>query len=406
MKERVVITGYDVMCSLGNGKKEVRDALRKQEVPLKKYGVVNEIKEFENTFVGRVMWGNDGLESYIGEDKSESMVRKTFNGALEDAGLDRQALEMESERVSMSLATSIMGAEHTIMYKKTGDVRYVGLSKQFGMRLAKEFRVGGEIYTTSSACASGSAAAGIAFDLVQSGRADVVICCGTDQISAISLYGFQTLGSMTEGKGKPFDKERDGINIGEGSACFVFESLTHAQARNAKIHAEVIGVGLSNDAWHITSPAPDGRGAIESMKMALKEGFGSLDELGKYNIYVNAHGTSTKANDEMELKAIRHVFENADSKCMVSSTKSLTGHCLGAAGSIELALGLLMGEDRVVYPTCNSNTDLDDNYNLNKRITPDYEPEFLLSNSFAFGGNDATILVKLNDFRINKRGAE
>lgn len=398
MKERVVITGYDVMCSLGTNKSEVREGLKKQEVPLSKYGIVNEIKEFEDTYVGRVKWGNDGLDSCFAEDRSEAMLQKTFKGALEDSGLDLHSENIIPERVSMSLATSIMGAEHTIMYKKTGDIRYVGLSKQFGMRLAKSFGVGGEIYTTSSACASGTAAVGIAFDLIQSGRADVVVCCGTDQISAISLYGFQTLGSMTDGKGKPFDKERNGINIGEGSACFIFESLTHAKAREATIHAEVMGVGLSNDAWHITSPAPDGRGAIESMKMSLKEGFGSLDKLDQYRIYVNAHGTSTVANDEMELKAIRQVFENADSKCMVSSTKSLTGHCLGAAGSIELALGMLMGEEKVVYHTANSNTDLDDNYNLNKRITPDYEPEYLLSNSFAFGGNDATILVRINNF--------
>ena len=205
---------------------------------------------------------------------------------------------------------------------------------------------------------------------------------------------------MTNGKGKPFDKERDGINIGEGSACFIFESLSHACARNANIRAEVLGFGLSNDAWHITSPAPDGRGAIESMKMALQEGFGNLEKINKWNIYVNAHGTSTKANDDMELKAIRHVFENVDSNCMVNSTKSLTGHCLGAAGSIELALGIIMGEEKIVYPTCNSNTDLDDDYNLNERINLESEPEILLSNSFAFGGNDASILVRLNNIQI------
>lgn len=399
MNERVVITGYDVMCSLGNNKEEVREGLQKQEVPLMKYGKIADIDEFKNIYVGRVKWGNDRIGSYTDEDKSEKMLNKTFRGALNDSGLNMESADIVPERISMSLATSIMGSEHTIEYKKTGDIRYVGLSKQFGMRLARTFGIGGEIYTTSSACASGSAAVGVAFDLIRSGRADIVVCCGADQISAISLYGFKTLGSMTNGKGKPFDKERDGINIGEGSACFIFESLSHACARRANIRAEVLGFGLSNDAWHITSPAPDGRGAIESMKMALKEGFGSLEKLDKWNIYVNAHGTSTKANDDMELKAIRHVFKNADSNCMVNSTKSLTGHCLGAAGSIELALGMIMGEDKIVYPTCNSNTDLDDDYNLNKRITLEYNPEILLSNSFAFGGNDASILVRLNNIQ-------
>ena len=393
MEKRVVITGYDIICALGDNKEIVHKNLRNGVTPIRDLSDAASEEKFTNVKVGMVKSVIEKMDSSEGFDKSEIMANLVYKGAMEDAGFTNGYEDVPESKVSLSLATSIMGSEHIIDYVKKGDIDYIGKSKIFEIRLAKAFGIGGEMYTTSSACASGSAAVGVAVDLIRSGKADIVVCCYTDHISDLSLHGFMTLETISPGVCKPFDQTRNGINIGEGCACFIIEDYEHATKRNADIKGEITGYGLANDACHITSPDPEGIGAGLSMMMAITDNKSGGELKDDDNIYVNAHGTGTNANDSMELKAIRKTLDNKG-QYAISSTKSLTGHCLGAAGGIELALGLMMLEDGRVYPTQNSKTDMDPEYNVNKEIKPDFAPDFLISNSFAFGGNDATIAVR------------
>lgn len=393
MAKRAVITGYDIICALGDNKEIVHRNLKNGKTPIEDMNDTAKNKKFTKVKVGMVKGVIENMDSSEGFDKSEIMANLVYKSAMEDAGFINGYGDVSESRVSLSLATSIMGSEHVIEYVKKGDIDYIGKSKLFEIRLAKAFGIGGEMYTTSSACASGSAAVGVAVDLIRSGKADIVVCCCTDHISDLSLHGFMALETISPEVCKPFDKTRNGINIGEGCACFIIEDYDHALKRNADIKGEITGYGLANDACHITSPDPEGIGAGLSMMMAITDNLSNGELKDNDHIYVNAHGTGTNANDSMELKAIKNSLDDKG-QYVVSSTKSLTGHCLGAAGGIELALGLMMLEDGCVYPTQNSNTDMDSEYNLNKELKQDFAPDFLLSNSFAFGGNDATIAVR------------
>ena len=393
MMRRVVITGYDVICSLGNDSETVHKGLKQGNAPLCDLGENAPGDEFIHIKVGKVKGISAEPEDSNGYDKSEVMAVRAYDGAMKNAGLCCGYGGVQPERVSLSLATSIMGSEHIIEYVRGGDIDYIGRSKLFEVRLADKFGIGGEIYTTSSACASGTAAVGMAVSLIRSGKSDIVVCCCTDHISSLSLNGFMALETLSKGVCKPFDKTRNGINIGEGCACFIIEDYESAQKRGANIQAEIVGYGLANDACHITSPDPEGIGALSSMKMAAEDNFSRKKLKDNDKIYFNTHGTGTVANDAMELKAIRTLMGDRG-EYAISSTKSLTGHCLGAAGGVELALGLMMLKDGKVYQTQNSNTDMDENYNANKEIDSALPPNYLLSNSFAFGGNDATIAVR------------
>ncbi|RDY31933.1 beta-ketoacyl-[acyl-carrier-protein] synthase family protein [Lachnotalea glycerini] len=390
MRKRVAVTGFGIVCALGNDKKSVKEALmnnlnKMQELSkIKDYGVLNHVK------VGRTDVDEPNISSPNDFDKSEIMARMALEEACLEAGYENLSFEQFGIRASLSLATSVMGSEYIIKYsgEKSNDAEWLIKSKAYASRMAKEFKIYGGVYTTSSACASGSAGLGIAFDLIKSGQNDVVLCGGTDHISDISVFGFKSLNTLSEDRCKPFDKLRDGINIGEGSAFFVFEEYEHAIKRNAKILGEIIGYGLANDAYHITSPDPNGEGAYHSMKMALDD----IEDENLSEIYVNAHGTGTKANDEMELKAIKKAF--GDIQIYMSSTKALTGHCLGAAGSIEFAFSLMFLEEGKIPKTANSNFDIATVENIRDEIPADFSAKRILSNSFAFGGNDATIIVE------------
>lgn len=388
MKRRVVVTGFDLICALGNNKETVEEALIKGDINMQALGEGKK-QGMENIKIAKVM----GIESNIIDntslDKSEIMARMVLNQALRDSGLNVNDIEELGNRASVSLATSVMGTDYIVNFKeKMSNISWVAKSKSFITRLAKEFRVGGGVYTTSSACASGTAAFGVGYDLIKNNRADIVLCGGTDHIIDISLFGFYTLETLSSDVCKPFDKARDGINLGEGSAFFILEDYEHAKMRSAKIYGEILGYGLANDAYHITSPDPNGKGALFAINTALEEAGISNEE----KIYINAHGTGTSANDSMEYKAIQEVFADRKNIIQISSTKSLTGHCLGAAGSIEFALSMIMLQIGYVLPTRNSETDIDEHNILNQKLDGFSEFNCILSNSFAFGGNDASIV--------------
>ncbi|KAB3533471.1 beta-ketoacyl-[acyl-carrier-protein] synthase family protein [Alkaliphilus pronyensis] len=388
-KRRVVVTGIGMLCNLGNNKDEVLASLMKDKA------YFQESEELKGVKVGKGSLYNYELKEATSMNKIEGMSYITIDEALKDSSLSIEELEAKAERVAISFATSST-ALHVIEHCTKGfiDKKERGLwylhSGQYMSRMANRYGIKGSIYTTSSACASGTAAAILAYDLIKNNEADIVIVGGADTVSGFSLYGFNSLQSLSKNICKPFDKDRDGINIGEGSGFFIFEELEHAKARNKKWYTEIIGCSLGNEAYHMTSPNPEGEVINHVMKEAIKDAGISPKSID----YINAHGTGTKANDIVELKAIEELFEETtEVNTLVSSTKSRTGHCLGAAGSIELGFSILALSHNLHLTTLNASNKIEDKLSLlepkGKKVL-----EYALSNSFAFAGNLASIVLK------------
>jgi len=249
-----------------------------------------------------------------------------------------------------------------------------------------------------TACATGSHAIGDSFRIIERGDADVMITGGTEScITPLGVGGFNAMKALStrneepERASRPFDRDRDGFVMGEGAGVMILESLDHAQARGARIYAEVIGYGLTSDAYHITSPDPHGDGAARCIRMALK-GAGISPEAVDY---VNAHGTSTKYGDELETLAIKSVFGEHAHRLVVSSTKSMTGHLLGAAGGIEAVISVLALRDAMIPPTINlDNSDPECDLDYAPNTAREQEVAVALSNSFGFGGTNACIVFR------------
>lgn len=255
--------------------------------------------------------------------------------------------------------------------------------------LKKITGVKGTSYICSAACASGTTAAGMAFDYIRNGICDTAVMGGADPLTIISACGFHALKSLSCGICNPFDETRDGINIGECSAVFMVESLEHAEKRNAKIYCELVGYGLGNDAYHATSPDPEGNGAYHTMLSAINDGKISPEQVD----YINAHGTGTKINDSMEIKAIDRIYSDKSKKPAVSSTKALIGHCMGASGAAELVSIILSMQNGKYIAMPNLVKPISDDYCLSKK-NKEVNIQYALSNSFAFAGNSASLLVK------------
>jgi len=251
---------------------------------------------------------------------------------------------------------------------------------------------------TTTACASGTHGVGESLLYIQNNMADIMVCGGVEStITPSSIAGFANMKALStnnehpEESSRPFDLNRDGFVMGEGAGILVLEELEHAKKRGAKIYAELVGYGMSGDAYHITSPAPEGEGAQRCMKMALSMGHIPLAEMD----YINAHGTSTKLNDFYETRAIKGVFGDKAKSISISSTKGVTGHCLGAAGGIEAVFTVKAIDDQMVPPTAGLKTpdpecDLDYTPHESKRRIVRYA----MSNSFGFGGTNATVAFK------------
>jgi 3-oxoacyl-[acyl-carrier-protein] synthase II len=243
----------------------------------------------------------------------------------------------------------------------------------------------GPNHSVVTACSTGAHAVGDAARLIALGDADVMVAGGAE--SPLST-GFN---DTPQKASRPYDKDRDGFVMGEGAGVLVLEELEHAQRRGARIYAEVIGYGLSGDAYHITSPSPDGDGGFRSMAAALKRAGLSASDLD----YINAHGTSTPLGDEIELGAVERLLGNAASKVAMSSTKSSTGHLLGAAGAIEAIFAILAIRDNVVPPTINlDNPSVETAIDLVPHTAKKREVNVALSNSFGFGGTNASVIVR------------
>jgi 3-oxoacyl-[acyl-carrier-protein] synthase II len=252
---------------------------------------------------------------------------------------------------------------------------------------------------TCTACSSGAHAAGDSMRVIQRGDADVMICGGSEAaITPLAVGGFGNMRALSRRNeepiraSRPFDKERDGFVMGEGAGILILEALEHAQARGAKIIAELVGYGMSGDAYHITAPSEDGDGACRVMRCAINDAGIQPEQVG----YINAHGTSTPFNDKLESMAIKKVFgDYAKKGLLVSSTKSMTGHLLGAAGSVEAGLSALVVSRGKVPPTINyENPDPECDLDYVPNKVREAKVEYAMSNSFGFGGTNACLLFK------------
>jgi beta-ketoacyl-acyl-carrier-protein synthase II len=255
----------------------------------------------------------------------------------------------------------------------------------------------GPNYCTVSACSSGAHAVGDAYRIIQCDEADVMICGGAEApVTPISFAGFCSMKAMSTRNdeplraSRPFDSQRDGFVMGEGAGVLVLEELAHAQRRGAKILAEIVGYGATGDAHHMTAPAPEGEGAARAMRAAIRDSGRPLESFG----YLNAHGTSTPLNDKFETQAIKSVFGEAARKLPVSSTKSMTGHLLGAAGGLETIICVLALDRGILPPTVNyENPDPDCDLDYVPNAARAVEVQAALSNSLGFGGHNVTLAL-------------
>jgi 3-oxoacyl-[acyl-carrier-protein] synthase II len=328
--------------------------------------------------------------------------------ALDDAGWHPQSYE-EQTRSGVLIGSGIGGiegiADMAITLKERGPRRVspffipgriINLASGY---VSIEFGLKGPNHAVVTACSTGAHAIGDAARMIQLGDADVMVAGGTESpVNRISLAGFAALRALSTGfnddptrASRPYDRDRDGFVMGEGAGVVVLESLEHAQARGAKIYAELIGYGLSGDAYHITAPAPDGDGAFRCMTAAIKRAGITAGDVD----YINAHGTSTPMGDEIELAAVQRLVGNAAGRISMSSTKSCIGHLLGAAGAVEAIFSILAIRDKVAPPTINlDNPSVDTPIDLVPHQARKRDIDTALSNSFGFGGTNASLVFR------------
>ncbi len=276
--------------------------------------------------------------------------------------------------------------------KMISDIAAGHISMKYGFQ--------GPNYGTVSACASASHAMIDAMNYIRLGKADIFITGGSEaSINEAGLGGFNSMQALStnneeyESASRPFCKTRDGFVMGEGGGCLIFEEYEHAKKRGAKIYAEIVGGGMSGDAYHLTATHPDGRGAINAMKMALSDANLTPEDID----YINVHGTSTPVGDIPETRALQTVFGEHAYKLNISSTKSMTGHLLGAAGSVEAIACILAMKNQTVPPTINhreSDPDINEKLNLTLHKAQKREIRAALSNTFGFGGHNASVIFK------------
>ncbi len=256
-------------------------------------------------------------------------------------------------------------------------------------QIAIQLQLMGPKTTFMTACSSGATAIGYARDLVQTGAATAIICGGTEPLCRITYSAFNSLQAVDPQYCKPFDKNRQGLSLGEGAGILILEELSHAEQRGARIYGEVLGYGVSCDAHHMTSPDPEGGGAVLAMHRALEDAGIGPDAVD----YINAHGTGTPANDKIETKAIKHLFGERAYRIPISSSKSMTGHTLGAAGAIEGVVSLLALYHGFIPPTIHCTTpDPDCDLDYVTEGARAAALKIVLSNSFAFGGNNTALV--------------
>lgn len=408
MERRVVITGLGALTPIGNNTKEFWEGLKEG-----KCGIDN-ITAFDTTDF-KVKLAAE-LKNYDAEkyfDKREARRLDKFSQyamiaareAWEDSKLDKETQNME--RVGISLGSGI-GGINTIESEKEKCIlkgpdrvspMYIpmGISNMAAGNVAIDIGIKGESTAIVTACATGTHCIGEAFRTIKYGYQDVMLAGGTEaSITPLSIAGFSNIKALSRTEDKtrasiPFDKERNGFVMGEGAGVVILEELEHALKRGAKIYAEIVGYGATSDAYHITSPAPEGEGGARAMKLAIEEAKISPRDI----TYINAHGTSTHLNDACETMAVKKVFKEDVNRVMVSSTKGHTGHLLGAAGAIEAIACCKAIEDNFVPATLNYKVpDEECDLNLICNEGKKAKVKYAMSNSLGFGGHNSSIVFK------------
>ena len=409
-RRRVVVTGLGTVNPIGNS---VQEFWSNALAGVSGAGLITafDTTEFKTKFACEVK-GFDA-ENFIDRKAVKRMDKFTHYAvasasmAIEDAGLTAE--NVDHERVGVIIGSGIGGMwtnwdQQNLFFEEKSPRR---ISPFFVPMLISDIAAGhvsiqhgfkGPNYATTSACATSAHAIGDALMLIDRGDADVMITGGAESaICPMGVAGFNAARALStnnenpSGASRPFDKDRDGFVMGDGGAIIVLEELGHAQRRGAKIYAELSGMGFTADAYHITEPAPGGEGAVRSMRAALRNaGLAPADVQ-----VINAHGTSTLYNDRNETAAIKTVFGEHAPKLKINSTKSMTGHLLGAAGAVEAIVSSMMIHTGKVHPTINYHTpdpECDLDYVPNTAI--DHPVEVVLSNSFGFGGHNVTLLFR------------
>lgn len=268
--------------------------------------------------------------------------------------------------------------------------------------IASRYKLTGTRATISTACSSSANAIGYGFDLIRSGIQDVVVTGGSESLSEVTFAGFNSLRLVDPLHCRPFDKDRNGLSLGEGAAILILEEYRHAENRGATIYAEMLGYAINSDAFHMTSPDPEAKGMAGVMQKALEASMINPDQVD----YINAHGTGTKINDKIETMAIKKVFGETGAKNLaVSATKSMVGHCLGAGGAIEAIATVLSLDSQIIPPTIHlENPDPECDLDFVPNAARSGKIKIALSNSFAFGGNNTAIVFKRNQAQEKAEG--
>ena len=409
-ENRVVITGLGVITPVGNDVPVFWKSLKEGKSGV---GMITsfDATKFDSRIAGEVKGFDPKLHGMTFKDakrmdKFAQYAVAAAKQAIESSGLDLS--KEDRERIGVMVGSGI-GSLYTIE-EEHKNLLNKGPSKMspflIPMLIVNEaagqvaiiFGLKGPNSCVATACASGSHAIGEAFRILERGDADVMVTGGTEScVVATGVGGFCALKGLStrnndpQRASRPFDRERDGFVIAEGCGLVVLETLQHAKNRKAEILAEIVGYGMSCDAYHITAPDPEGDGAMRAMKIALKDAGMNPENLD----YINAHGTSTKLNDKIETLAIKKAMGAYAKKVMISSTKSMTGHLLGAAGGVEFVVCCLAIKDGIVPPTINydypdPDCDLDYVPNTARKT----KVNVCMSNSLGFGGHNATLIVK------------
>jgi len=410
--KRVVVTGLGALTPIGNNLKEYTEGLQngvsganeitRFDAAKFKTQFACEVKNFDpTTLIHRREVRRMDLFTQFGIFVAEE--------AVVDSGIDLESIDMDS--VGVIWGSGIGGLnvlEENVAAQATGngtprynpfmipkmipDIAAGLISIRYGFR--------GPNYATVSACASSTHAIIASMDAIRMGRAKVMVTGGSEAVtSQTGIGGFNAMKALStrnddyKTASRPFDKDRDGFVLGEGAACLILEEYEHAKNRGAKIYAEVMGGGMTADAHHMTAPHPQGLGAMNVMKLALVDAKMNLDEIN----YVNVHGTSTPLGDIAESIAIKEVFGDHAYNLNISSTKSMTGHLLGAAGAVEGVAGILAIKEGFIPPTINHFTDdseIDNKLDFTFNHAQEKTVNAMLSNTFGFGGHNASVIFK------------
>ncbi len=414
--KRVVVTGLGTITPLGNTLAETWEGLlngKSGAGPITHF----DASKFKTQFACEVK--NFDASLYVDRKEARKCDRYSLlaigaaKQAIEDAAMDLES--EDKDRIGVIFAAGIGGIQtfedEVLGYAKTKDTIGPKFNPFFIPKMIADIAAGhismiygfrGPNFATVSACASSTNAIADAFNYIRLGKANAIVTGGAEAaIAAPGVGGFNSMNALStrndspETASRPFSGSRDGFVMGEGAACLVLEEMEHALARGAKIYAEVVGAGMSADAYHLTASHPEGLGAILVMKNALEDAEMKPEDID----YINVHGTSTPVGDISEVKAIQKVFGEHAYKLNISSTKSMTGHLLGAAGALEAIVSIKAVQEDIVPPTINhveGDNDPEIDYNLNFTFNKAQKRtvNVALSNTFGFGGHNASVIVK------------